>query len=108
MSLDVSFDKFKRTRGQFKLDDDEQKILEYLCQCFKDNVSPDLEYLYAEKFSIDERVWPSIIMGLLDNGYISGVVTDRDDKRNYPNGYVQFLPEITITRKGIKYLNGTV
>jgi len=86
-----------------KPDADEQRVLEYLYTCFSGEVSLDLDFLDAEHFSVDERHWPELIKGLLDRGYITGVLIERV----HGHELICFTPDVIITRKGINYLKGT-
>jgi len=72
------------------------KILKYLYECLKKGLTPNLEVLSAEYFSIGKSYWDYIIDNLYEDEYITGVMVF--------SSCTKVTESTTITPKGIAYL----
>lgn len=78
------------------------RLLKYLYDCLKKSKRANMEVLDADFFSIDPLYWEYIISNLYLDGYVGGVILV--PIRGKPEKGVKILPHITITPKGILYL----
>lgn len=78
------------------------RILQYLYNCLKKGQDPDVDFVSAEKYEINERYFQTIIGELYENGYIRGVVPVPMLKVNYTP--YKITDSISITLQGIEYL----
>ncbi len=80
------------------------RILAYLYACLKESEKPDLEYLRygTDKFPIGEAYWHYILRNLCRDGYIEGV--SLVPILGLEGDGVKILPCVSITPKGIEYL----
>lgn len=73
------------------------KVLKYLYECLKRGKEPNMSILSADFFSIKTSYWAYIMESLKNEEYLIGVVV-------VDGVSVGIRPDITITPKGIQYL----
>jgi len=78
------------------------RLLKYLYDCLKKGKQANMEALDADFFAIGDAYWEYIIRHLHTDGFIEGVTLV--PALGKPEGAVKISPRITITPKGIQYL----
>ena len=76
------------------------RILDYLYQCFKRGVQPDMSFISPEGMQINRGYWLNMMESLYTEGYIIGV--------EFPTAVGQYkgmrVIDIRITQSGIEFL----
>lgn len=76
------------------------RILDYLYQCFKQGVQPDISFISAEALQINRGYWLNMMASLHQEGYITGIA--------FSNAVGQYrglrATDIRITQRGIEFL----
>lgn len=76
------------------------RILTYLYECFKQGERPDISLFGPDALGINNGYWGNMMDSLLSEGYIKGIAV----LPKMGGGFGIKILELTITQKGIEYL----